>query len=235
MRILGIDSSSPECSIALLENEKILSQASGGRNSSYSDHLLKMVNGVLCEARLALSDVDGFAVTTGPGSFTGLRVGVSLVKGFILATEKPFEGVDTLEALAALPSPTEFQICPVLDARKGEVYYAIFSRRKDRLIRISENSAAAPEKLCEEITEPTIFLGSGLAAYRRLFAESLGQLFMEARENKDRSLAASAAVLASGRFEVKNSYDLSSLKINYVRKPEAELNYIKKTTILKGG
>lgn len=228
MRILGIDSSSPECSIALLENEKILSQASGGRNSSYSDHLLKMVNGVLYKAGLALNDIDGFAVTTGPGSFTGLRVGVSLVKGFILAAEKPFVGVDTMEAMAALASPTDFQICPVLDARKGEVYNAIFYRRKDRLIRISENSVAPPEKLCAEITEPTIFLGSGLAAYRRLFSEKLGPLFEENEENNDHSVAASAAVLASGRFEEKNSYDLSSLKINYVRKSEAELNYIKK-------
>lgn len=228
MRILGIDSSSPECSIALLENEKILSQASGDRKSSYSDHLLKMVNGVLCEAGLTLNEVDGFAITAGPGSFTGLRVGVSLVKGFILATEKPFVAVDTMEAMAALVPATEFQICPVLDARKGEVYNAIFSCRENKLVRDTENSVTPPEKLCEGISRPTIFLGSGLTAYRGLFSEKLGPLFKESEENNDHSVAASAAVLASGRFEEKNSYDLSSLKINYVRKSEAELNYIKK-------
>ena len=110
MRILGIDSSSPDCSVALLDNQKILAQRRGSRRSSFSDQLLPMVDEVLSSAGTGLDNVDGFAVATGPGSFTGLRVGLSLIKGFILATEKPFASVDTLEAMAALVPPTNFAI-----------------------------------------------------------------------------------------------------------------------------
>ena len=135
MRILGIDSSSPDCSVAILDNQKILSQRSGHRRSSFSDQLLPLVDEVLSSAGMELDDVDGFAIATGPGSFTGLRVGMSLIKGFILATEKPFVGVDTLEALAALVPLTDFAICPILDARKSEVYSALFSYKDGQLAR----------------------------------------------------------------------------------------------------
>lgn len=228
MRILGIDSSSPACSIALLENQRILSQHSGNRRSSFSDQLLPMVDEVLSSAGFELNDIDGFAVTTGPGSFTGLRVGVSLIKGFILSTEKPFSGVDTLEALAALVPKTDFQICPVLDARKGEVYSAFFSYVEDQLTRKSENSASAPEALCQRIVEPTVFVGSGLNAYRQKFSQTLGDLFKEGEIAAGDTVAASSARLASGRFEENKNRDLSSLRINYVRKSEAELNYTRK-------
>lgn len=228
MRILGIESSSPECSTAILENEKILSQISADRHSSYSGHLLKMVDRVLSESGMNLNDVDGLAITKGPGSFTGLRVGVSLVKGFILSTEKPFVGVDTLEALAALVPETGLQICPILDARKSEVYCAFFSYRDNRLTRLSGNSTMTPETLCGDVSKPTIFVGSGLERYQDIFSRQLGPLFQAHEGKKEVSLAASAATLASMRFEELKSYDLNSLKINYVRKPEAELNYIKK-------
>ena len=225
MRILGIDSSSPDCSVALLDNQKILAQRRGSRRSSFSDQLLPMVDEVLSSAGTGLDNVDGFAVATGPGSFTGLRVGVSLIKGFILATEKPFASVDTLEAMAALVPPTNFAICPILDARKSEVYTAFFIYKDGRLTRQSEDSATAPEALCKAISQPTVFIGSGLNTYRQKLSGILGKFFMERDVGGGYPVAVGLTRLASARFEEMKSYDLSSLKINYVRKPEAELNY----------
>jgi len=225
LKILGVDSSSPDCSVALLENDKILSQYSGNRKSSFSDQLLPMVDEVLSSTKINLDKVDGFAVTNGPGSFTGLRVGLSLVKGLVLVTEKPFIGVDTLEAIAALIPKTNFQICSILDARKSEVYCALFYYKENQLTRISENTAITPENLCKIISKPSIFIGSGLNTYRQQLADTLGELYIENNILEGDSIAASATRLAMGNINKKENCDLSSLKINYVRKSEAELNY----------
>ena len=225
MKILGVDSSFPDCSVALLENNKILSQHSGNRKSSFSDQLLPMVDEVLTSSNTSLDNVDGFAVTNGPGSFTGLRVGLSLVKGLVLVTEKPFAGVDTLEAIAALVPITDYQICSILDARKSEVYCALFCYKGNQFTRISENSALTPENLCRLISKPTIFIGSGLNTYRQLLNDTLGELFIETNVLEADSVAASATRLATQSITKKENLDLSSLKINYVRKSEAELNY----------
>ena len=106
MKILGIDSSIPQGSVALLENERVLAQANIQENSTYSDQILGVVDRVLGETGTHLEGIDGFCLTVGPGSFTGLRVGASLVKGLVLAPEKPFVGVDTLEAIALLGTST---------------------------------------------------------------------------------------------------------------------------------
>lgn len=225
LRILGIDSSSPDCSVALLDNQKILAQRRGSRRSSLSDQLLPMVDEVLSCLEAGLDGVDGFAVATGPGSFTGLRVGVSLIKGFILATEKPFAGIDTLEAIAALVPPTDFSICPILDARKSEVYSAFFIYKDGRLARQSEDAANAPEVLCKGISRPTVFIGSGLNTYREKLSGVLGDLFMESEAADGDSVAVGVARLAARRLDETKSRDLSSLKINYARKSEAELNF----------
>jgi tRNA threonylcarbamoyladenosine biosynthesis protein TsaB len=225
LKILGVDSSFPDCSVALLENDKILSQHCGNRKSSFSDQLLPMVDEVLASSQSSLDNIDGFAVTNGPGSFTGLRVGLSLVKGLVLVTEKPFAGVDTLEAMAALVSNTDFQICPILDARKREVYCALFCYKENQLTRISKNSALKPEDLCKIISKPTVFIGSGLNTYRQLLIDSLEDLYIEANVLDGDTVAASATRLATNSITNKKNLDLNSLKINYVRKSEAELNY----------
>lgn len=225
MIILGVDSSSPDCSVALLENSKILFQHCGNRKSSFSDQLLPMVDEALSSTKTRLDQVDGLAITNGPGSFTGLRVGLSLIKGLVLVTEKPFVGVDTLEAIAALVPKTDYQICSILDARKREVYCALFCYKENQLNRITENSAITPENLCNTITHPTIFIGSGLNTYQQLLHDTLGELFIERKIGEGDSIAASAAYLALEDINKSENFELSSLSINYVRKSEAELNY----------
>lgn len=224
MRILSIDSSSPHGSVALLENDQILSQTSLPKSASFSNSLLSLVDKVLSDAQYDLNDVEGFSLTTGPGSFTGLRVGVSLVKGFILATQKPFVGVSTLHALAALVEPTPYQVCPLLDARKKEVYAAFFKYDGGQLKRQSLDSVMSPQVLAEKVTEPTVFIGPGLECYGKYLSQTLGSLFVKEAKIRNCSSAAGAALVASARFEEQKSLDLNSLKIHYVRKSEAEIN-----------
>ncbi|MFQ5450739.1 MAG: tRNA (adenosine(37)-N6)-threonylcarbamoyltransferase complex dimerization subunit type 1 TsaB [Nitrospinaceae bacterium] len=227
MKILGIDSSTPQGSVALIENQNIVSQASLEKSSTYSNRLLALVDQVLADAHWEWSDVDGFSVTTGPGSFTGLRVGVSLVKGFVLHTGKPFRGIDTLEAISACAEPTPHPICPILDARKKEIYTAFFKYEENRLDRISPDCAIAPEELCGRISGPTVFLGSGLDPYGGFFSARLGPRFVHPPPRM--SIAAAAALLAHPRFDDGAEVDLDDLRITYVRKSEAELNFSKST------
>ncbi len=230
MRILGIDSSVPQGSVALLENNHIISETSLDTNSgNHSDGLLRMVDEVLSGAQYQLRDIDGFSVTAGPGSFTGLRVGVSLVKGFVLATEKPFKGIDTLEAVSKCAQPTGHPICAILDARKKEVYCAFFRYEGNKLKRSTLDRAMPPEELCEMVSEPTVFIGSGLDSYGDYFSRRLGSLFIDISNAIRHSVAASAALLAKPHLENHPCFDLGELNIKYVRKSEAELNFTKQT------
>ncbi|MCH8156894.1 MAG: tRNA (adenosine(37)-N6)-threonylcarbamoyltransferase complex dimerization subunit type 1 TsaB [Nitrospinae bacterium] len=225
MKILGIDSSIPQGSVALLENEHLLGQANIKENSTYSDQILRLVDRVLEESETDLEAVDGFCLTLGPGSFTGLRVGVSLLKGLVLATEKPFVGVDTLEAVALLGSPTENQICAILDARKKELYSARFRLNGEALERLSPDRAIRPEQLCREIIEPTVFVGSGLDTYGDFLASRLGKFFLTPPEKNVLTVAACAIRLIEKRFDAEKCFDLGALNIKYVRKSEAELKF----------
>ena len=230
MRILGIDSSVPQGSVALLENNHIISETSLDTNSgNHSDGLLRMVDEVLSGAQYQLRDIDGFSVTAGPGSFTGLRVGVSLVKGFVLATEKPFQGIDTLEAVSKCAQPTGHPICAILDARKKEVYCAFFRYEGNKLKRSTLDRAMPPEELCEMVSAPTVFIGSGLDSYGDYFSRRLGSLFIDNSNAIRHSVAASAALLAKPHLENHPCFDLGELNIKYVRKSEAELNFTKQT------
>jgi len=224
MRILGIDSSTPGCSVALLNNDTIVAEQVADPRPSYSKYLLQMVDQVLKEGKSRLDDVDGFAVTIGPGSFTGLRIGVSLLKGFVLATEKPFVGINSLEALARTLDTPMHPICTVLDARKSEVYAAVFKSQKDGLHPLIIENALSPDSLCEKIEAPTLFAGNGVERYRDIFKESLGARFIEPETPPKFSTAAGAAMLASRQFDHQKQFDLNQLKINYIRKSEAELS-----------
>ena len=225
MKILGIDSSIPQGSVALLEHERVLAQANIQENSTYSDQILGVVDRVLGETGTNLEGVDGFCLTVGPGSFTGLRVGASLVKGLVLATEKPFVGVGTLEAIALLGTSTENQICAILDARKKEVYSARFRLTEGTLERLSPDRAMPPEQLCQEITEPTIFVGSGLDTYSDLLSSQLESNFLLAPKKNTSTVAACAARLAEERFDTEKCFDLGALTIKYIRQSEAELKF----------
>jgi tRNA threonylcarbamoyladenosine biosynthesis protein TsaB len=224
MRVLGIDSSTPGCSVALLNNDTIVAERIADPKPSYSKYLLQMVDKVLKEGESRLDDVDGFAVTIGPGSFTGLRIGVSLLKGFVLATEKPFIGVNSLEALAGTLDSPKHPICTVLDARKSEVYAAVFESQKEGLHALLKEAALSPEALCEKIETPTLFVGNGVEQYREVFKESLGARFIEPETLPRFSTAAGATMLASRQFDLQKHFELNQLKINYIRKSEAELS-----------
>ena len=234
MMLMGIDSSTPQASIALLKNGLVLAQAENDESATVSNQILFLIDNVLTSTGVNLADLDGFCLTTGPGSFTGLRVGASILKGLLLATSKPFVKIDTLEALALQAIPTHNKICAILDARKKEVYSAQFFDNNGVLERLTPDRALTPTQLCKEITDPTIFIGNGLNSYKSFLINQLGGKFIPAQSQFADTVAACAARLAENRFKNTKTTNLDELTIKYVRKSEAELKLKEKEFSKRG-
>ena len=234
MILMGIDSSIPQASVALLKDGEIRNQAEVDTNTTASNQVLFLIDKVLTSSSVGLQDLDGFCLTTGPGSFTGLRVGASILKGLLLATSKPFVRIDTLEALALQAMPTGNKICAILDARKKEVYTASFCGNGYILERLTPDRALRPSQLCQEIKEPTIFVGTGLNSYGPFLKSQLGGNFIPTQNKCADTVAACAARLAQNCFENKKTTNLDELTIKYVRKSEAELKFNEKNLQKRG-
>lgn len=180
MKILGIDTSSKVLSIAIHEfigiKTRITANISGNsciREESYpvqrrhSSLLIPNIKEMLCKSGLSLGDIDVFVVGLGPGSFTGLRIGVSTVKGFGIATKKPCIGIPSIDALASLNIDEENKTTvPIIDAKRGQVYSAIYRKEKGSFVRKSKLLLLSVDRLMRKVKGPAIFLGDGIPLYR---------------------------------------------------------------------
>ena len=185
MLILAFESSARPASVALLRDGCLLSQYSQCSALTHSRTLLPMAEDMLKNAELTIGDVDLFAVAHGPGSFTGVRIGVSTVKGLAWAANKPCVGVSTLEAMAWHGLAAGGVVCPVMDARRSQVYNALFEIRDGRPVRLCEDRPIALEELAPQLKEldrPAFLVGDG-AAITAKYLESAGIPFRTAPEN----------------------------------------------------
>ena len=168
MKILSFESSAVSASVCLTDDEKIIAESYQNCGLTHSRTLLPMAESLLAGCDHTLDDVDAFAIAAGPGSFTGLRIGVATVKGLAFATNKPCIGVSTLEAMAQTVYGEN--ICCVMDARAGQVYQAFFKRDGETLTRLCEDRAIKLDELAEEIGQTSqILVGDGAnLCYTRL-------------------------------------------------------------------
>ena len=174
MLILAFESSAKAASAALVKDGRLLSQYSQCSGLTHSRTLLPMGEDMLKNAELKLSDVDLIAVAHGPGSFTGIRIGVSMVKGLAWAAEKACIGVSTLEALAWHGVAAGGYVCPVMDARRNQVYNAIFKIEDGRPVRVTEDRPIALSELAEEIRAldaPMFLVGDGAELTEKFLKE----------------------------------------------------------------
>lgn len=166
MLILAFESSAKPASAALVKDGQLLSQYMQCSALTHSRTLLPMAEDMLKNAKLRLSDVDLIAVAHGPGSFTGIRIGVATVKGLAWAAEKPCVGVSTLEAMAWHGLAVGGYICPVMDARRSQVYNALFKIENGRPVRMTDDRPIALDELSKEVTAlnaPVFLIGDGAA------------------------------------------------------------------------
>ncbi len=228
MYILGIETSTKSGSVAVTSEKGVIAQYSLNLEVTHSERLMSTVDRVLLDTSLAMSQMGGFAVAIGPGSFTGLRIGVSTVKGLALATGKPVAAVPTLRALAWNLPNAAYPVCPMLDARKNEVYAALFKYDGMNLLQISPEAVLSLTGLCQYITGKTVITGEAAHIYR----EELEKLFGDQAVFAPRSavLPSAAAVAEIGLVMISSgmSADPDSLAPMYIRRPEAEVAWEKR-------
>ena len=221
MILLCLDTSGPVAGVALLENDAVRYEATAVNGFTHSQSILPMVEEAYRHTGLTVDDTDFFAVTVGPGSFTGVRIGVSTVKALAHAAGKPCIPVDALEAMAAGCIPFHGVLCPMQDARAGQVYAAAF--RGETGERLMPDTPIALEYYLEQVfsmNEPLLFMGDGMTAHRERIQTILGERACFAPAHLAYLRPAAAAWLAMRKTGEAVSY--RDLKPMYLRPPQAE-------------
>ncbi|HBZ55675.1 MAG TPA: tRNA (adenosine(37)-N6)-threonylcarbamoyltransferase complex dimerization subunit type 1 TsaB [Syntrophobacteraceae bacterium] len=224
MKILAVDTSTSAGSVAIVDGSRVLAECSLESARTHNRRLLKAVDDLLNHLGWSLDDLGGLAVTLGPGSFTGIRIGISTMKTLAWALDKPYVGIPTLDALAAPLHFASAPVCALLDARKKEVYAAFYQPDgRGACRRISPYQVLQPQRLLARIQNPTLFCGDGWLQYGSILRRELGDLVMELPGPYHLVRASFVAELARQRFTQGLGDDpMTSVPI-YVRPSEAEI------------
>ena len=223
MLILSVDTTTSAGSIAILKNTKLLSEVNIDSYTTYSERLLPAVQFLLKNRGLKIRDIDGFALAVGPGSFTGIRIGLSTVKSFAYASGKLIAPVSTLKALALkLRHPQSRLLCPLLDAKKGEIYAALFDSRGSELKEIVRQGAYSPDRFFSLLPSHRIifFIGTGVYVYKN----NIFQYFKDKARIVSRSLFIANEVGLLGYEMLKENKGMDFCKVEplYFRKSQAD-------------
>jgi tRNA threonylcarbamoyladenosine biosynthesis protein TsaB len=228
MLILGIETSTKTGSVAVVSDSGVVAQYSLNIEVTHSERLMSTVDRVLKDTGMTLSRIDGFAVATGPGSFTGLRIGVSTVKGLAFATGKPVAAVPTLYALAWNVPHAAFPVCPLLDARKNEVYAAVYISDGSVLHQTAPEAVVPLSRLADLLSGKTVFTGEASILYRGDLEKLFGNSALFAPRSAVLPAAAAVAEIGLDMIRTGRQTDIDSLAPLYIRRPEAEVAWEKK-------
>ncbi len=224
MKILAVDTSTSSGSVALIDGLKPIAELSLESAQTHNRRLLKTVDSLLENVGWSLNEVDGLAVTLGPGSFTGIRIGISTMKTLAWALDKPYVGIPTLDALAAPLQFVSMPVCTMLDARRKEVYVAFYQPDGfGACNRVSSYQVLPPAKVLEQVQVPTLFCGDGWLQYQGYFLNELGELAVGLGTPYHLVRASFVADLARRKFEQGLADDPMTSTPIYVRPSEAEL------------
>lgn len=234
MKLLALDSSGLVASVALTEDDNLIAEYTIQYKKTHSQTLLPMLDEIKKMVELDLSTVDAIAVAAGPGSFTGLRIGSATAKGLALALEKPIIPIPTVDGLAYQMYGTDAVVCPIMDARRNQVYTGIyeFIYEQDRydMSVIKEQCAVAFDAIAEQLNElnrKVIFLGDGVPVFRERMAELMKVPYTLAPAHRNRQSAACIASLGSvyyaqGRMESGAEHAPEYLRLSQAERERAE-------------
>ena len=229
MKVLAVDSSGLVASVAVVEDQVLLAEYTMNYKKTHSQTLLPMLQEVKNMIELDLDSIDAIAVAAGPGSFTGLRIGSATVKGLGLALDKPIVEVPTLEGLAYNLCGTSHLVCPLMDARRNQVYTGIYRFVAEgstwRMETVKEQCAVDVTEIlqtCNELGEPVIFLGDGVPVYAPQIEEKCQVPFTYAPAGMNRQRAASVAVLGTIYAKQGKTVSAAEHTPEYLRKSQAE-------------
>ncbi|TCT13778.1 tRNA threonylcarbamoyladenosine biosynthesis protein TsaB [Natranaerovirga pectinivora] len=230
MKILAIDSSGLTSSVAVVDKYDLISEYTVNCKKTHSQTLMPMIYEMNKSIGLELSSLDAIAVSEGPGSFTGLRIGAATAKGLALALNKPIISVPTLDGLAYNIYDNEAIICPIMDAKRNQVYTALYEYEDSKLKKLSESMAVDINEILEVLcgyNRKVIFLGDGVEIYKSLIEESgMANSFAPIHLMKQR--ASSIGALALDYLSSNNTVSGNDFAPVYLRKSQAEREYEEK-------
>ena len=224
MLILAFETSAKAASVALLEGDKLLSESYQNTGMTHSQTLMVMAEDLLKQCGKTPGDVDAVAVAEGPGSFTGVRIGVAAAKGFAWGREIPCFGVSTLEAMAASLGIYDGYVCPVMDARRSQVYNALFEVNCGKLTRIRDDRAISLADLGEDVKnleKPVFLVGDGSVLCYNTLLEKVPGLVLPP-EHRMHQRAVGVGLMAARMASAGESGDAAALTPNYLRLSQAE-------------
>ena len=238
MKILAVDTATSCQSVAILEGTSVLAHVEQDARGSHAKWLVLSIDAALRAAGLRLREMNGLAVSIGPGSFTGLRVGLATLLGFRTVLGTPLVAVPTLEAMAWNVRTTEGTVCPILKSRKNEVYWAMYQWMPDhRLHRLVSEQVGAPESLARSIDAPLTAFGDGWVTHAQEIRDRLGSRATLIREatltTATRPLAISVGLAADRRFAVGQIEGIGVAPL-YVQRSEAEMKHEERGGISPG-
>lgn len=228
MKILGIDSSGLVASVAIVEDDRLVAEYNLQYKITHSQTLLPMLEEIRNRIHLDMQTIDAIAVAAGPGSFTGLRIGAATVKGLGLALGKPIIPVPTLEGMAYNCYGTDLLVCPIMDARRNQVYTGLYSFEKEDRIKmksVMEQTAVGFDELAAKLNDlgrEVLFLGDGVPVFAEAMKELLRIPYHFAPAHMNRQRAASVAALGKEKFEQGIFEDAADHAPEYLRLSQAE-------------
>ena len=218
MKILSIDTSTVTCTVGIVDGDRILAESVDSSGQTHARHLMGMIDSAMAASGVPIQEIDGFAVVTGPGTFTGLRIGISTIKGLAYGLSRPVAGVTSLEALAAQADLPTKLICPVMDARRSEVYYGLYASEKGELRQTAPHRVAPPSELVKSVREPCQFIGNGARLYQETFEAALGPLSRFSLACWDTIHTETIARLALKQFQENEGENLPAVSPYYIRR-----------------
>ena len=225
MKILGIESSGLTASIAVWEDDVIIAEYTTNFKKTHSETLLPMIADLMDRIGMDVNDMDYIAISEGPGSFTGLRIGAATAKGLGLATGKELVSVPTVKALAYNLYNTKGVICPIMDAKRDQVYTGIYEYSDNELKTILETDAMAITVVIDKLNnigKEVIFLGDGVPVYREIIKDSIKVQYSYAPANMSRQSAAAVCVLAVKMIASGETVTADMMRPEYLRLSQAE-------------
>ncbi|MBE5943039.1 MAG: tRNA (adenosine(37)-N6)-threonylcarbamoyltransferase complex dimerization subunit type 1 TsaB [Lachnospiraceae bacterium] len=231
MKILAVDSSGLVASVALMEDENLIAEYTVNYKKTHSQTLLPMLDEIVSMTQTDLSTVDAIAVAKGPGSFTGLRIGSATVKGLGLALGKPVVGVPTLEGLAMNLCESDACICPLMDARRNQVYTGIYKFRDGQLQIVKEQVPIGIEEIIEALNligERVVFLGDGVPVYQEVIKNNMEVPYSFAPPHMNRQRAGAIGARAYDYYKQGLYVSAAEFEPDYLRLSQAERERMEK-------
>lgn len=233
MLVLSVDSSYSTATCALIKDDKILAEINLNDKKQHSVILMRLIDSILKEYEIDINDIDAFIISRGPGSFTGLRIGMATLKGLAFASKKPLISVSTLDALAYNSISFQGIICPIMDALRDNIYTCLYKNENNNLTPLIKEQCLNINELVtilKEQTLPIIFVGDGVGKHKEFLQENIPNSFF-APNHSNFPKASSVGELGIKKINDGVIENIDSINPIYLRKSQAEREYEKRMEI----